>query len=451
MSENQFDNQETSDEGRLSPRQRIEGELADARRTRNIQVTKLGEKIYTEYREKPSGDSEIDLLVGTIRQADKKIASLREQMNQIDGMRTCPSCGARIPMASQFCSVCGSKLPPLEGLRNCPRCGKPLQPGDKFCINCGFQVRTTASGGNEPSGDSEAKPAGTEETAAAMPASEKTPASADNKPNKPDEQPDAVNSDSDQQPETPAPEETAVPEAPADDYQPEAVKDDWKPVETGRTDACRPEVVSEKDDYKPELSSSSGPDEPFVGIPVGEKPEETIRPEAEKAPGTSTAHADEVSDSSNAAAFAAAAPDAKAETEPEFIGAPDVCPVCGAIVPYGHEFCSSCGCRIIVKGEKKPFPGASLTMKMGNYRFSVDRPEFLIGSDQGNLRITDSHISKNHAEILYVNGDFFLKDLKSAEGTFLNGRKVLPERPEKLKDGDLVSFSDIEAVFRIGK
>ena len=375
---------EEEEAGSLTARGRIRGEIADAERVRSLQVGKLGEAVVKKYRGKSSGDPEIDLLVGTIEEAERRMGSLEEQLSLLDGRRTCPRCGASVPLNSQFCSVCGAKLPPAEGLSVCPRCGKPLQPGDKFCINCGYQVRPMASGGGEtPEEAADGTPqAVTPEETREQPAAPEVP---ETEPAVPE-------------PEAAAPEpEAAAPEPEAAAPEPEAVKDEIHPEPVGRED-FHPEPVG-KEDFQPEI--------------VGEK--DDYRP------------------------------------EPEYIGAPDVCPVCGAIVPFGHEFCSNCGCKLSVPEEAKKFPGAHLIMKMGNVTFRVDRPAYIIGNDRGNLRITDRHISREHAEIQFCNGDFFLKDLKSAEGTFLNGNRISPEAPEKLKDGDRIGFSDIEAVFRLGE
>jgi predicted nucleic acid-binding Zn ribbon protein len=372
---------EEEETGSLTARGRIRGELADAERARSLQIGKLGETVYAKYRGKSSGDQEIDLLVGTIAEAERRLDDLEEQLNHLDGRRTCPSCGASVPLNSQFCSICGAKLPPAEGLSVCPRCGKPLQPGDKFCINCGYQVRPTASGGENPA-----------ETAAGEP-----PAVTPEETSAESGKAAAPENDS------PAGEKAAAPEAVVEaaplPVPPAAESDDFRPEPVGAKDDFRPEPVGEKENFQPEI--------------VGEK--DGYQP------------------------------------EPEFIGAPDVCPVCGSIVPFGHEFCSNCGCRLRVTEEKKNFPGAYLVMKMGNVKFRIDRPEYFIGSDRGNLRITDRHISREHAEIQFCNGDFFLKDRKSQEGTFLNGSRISPEAPEKLKDGDRISFSDIEAEFHLGE
>ena len=58
----------------------------------------------------------------------------------------------------------------------------------------------------------------------------------------------------------------------------------------------------------------------------------------------------------------------------------------------------------------------------------------------------DHHgISREHAEITRKNGKYYLTDLNSRNGTFVNGRAVKEET--ELKEGDLVRFCDLELVF----
>src|SRR5881398_1802149 len=68
-----------------------------------------------------------------------------------------------------------------------------------------------------------------------------------------------------------------------------------------------------------------------------------------------------------------------------------------------------------------------------------------IGRMKGNtIVIEDSSISLMHAKITRKNGDFFLKDLNSTNGTFVNGQPVGEAR---LRDADRVRFADVTTQF----
>ncbi|MEM9347543.1 MAG: FHA domain-containing protein [Planctomycetota bacterium] len=64
-----------------------------------------------------------------------------------------------------------------------------------------------------------------------------------------------------------------------------------------------------------------------------------------------------------------------------------------------------------------------------------------IGRRKGRLRLQDSRVSKNHAEIYFENDLWLLKDLGSANGTFVNRQKV--DGLTELEPGDLVQMGRV--------
>ena len=61
------------------------------------------------------------------------------------------------------------------------------------------------------------------------------------------------------------------------------------------------------------------------------------------------------------------------------------------------------------------------------------------------IPIKDRYLSRKHAEIVPVGAAWMLKDLGSANGTYLNGSRV--ERDEPLRTGDRIRLGDTEIVF----
>jgi phosphoserine phosphatase RsbU/P len=61
------------------------------------------------------------------------------------------------------------------------------------------------------------------------------------------------------------------------------------------------------------------------------------------------------------------------------------------------------------------------------------------------IPIKDRYLSRKHAEIIAVNGSWRLKDLGSANGTYLNGARV--EGDHVLKTGDRIRLGDTEILF----
>jgi len=59
-----------------------------------------------------------------------------------------------------------------------------------------------------------------------------------------------------------------------------------------------------------------------------------------------------------------------------------------------------------------------------SYRLQTHRP-FTVGRDPGNdIILRDPKVSRHHAEIVFERGFFVLHDLASANGTYVNARRV---------------------------
>ncbi len=86
-----------------------------------------------------------------------------------------------------------------------------------------------------------------------------------------------------------------------------------------------------------------------------------------------------------------------------------------------------------------------------------DRSEVTIGRVQGNdLMLPKGNVSKRHAQLLFRDSRFIIKDLKSTNGTYLNGRKItqatLVREGDKIYVGDFVlrvEMADASAMARL--
>ncbi|HJQ38871.1 MAG TPA: SpoIIE family protein phosphatase [Thermoanaerobaculia bacterium] len=80
------------------------------------------------------------------------------------------------------------------------------------------------------------------------------------------------------------------------------------------------------------------------------------------------------------------------------------------------------------------------------FRHTLDGNAVSIGrASDCSIPIKDRYLSRKHAEIIAVGHNWVLKDLGSANGTYLNGSRV--ERDEALKPGDRIRLGDTEIVF----
>lgn len=65
--------------------------------------------------------------------------------------------------------------------------------------------------------------------------------------------------------------------------------------------------------------------------------------------------------------------------------------------------------------------------------------------DENSIVLKDRFISKAHASIEENKGTFFVEDLKSANGTFVNDRRIV--HATQLQNRDVVRLGDVELLF----
>ncbi|MDQ3855738.1 MAG: DUF3662 domain-containing protein [Chloroflexota bacterium] len=93
-------------------------------------------------------------------------------------------------------------------------------------------------------------------------------------------------------------------------------------------------------------------------------------------------------------------------------------------------------------------PAASLTVVSGGqhgYRYPLPIGRVSLGRGvDNNIVLEDSRVSRHHAE-LYVRGsEWYLRDLDSTNGTYVNGYGI---RERALESGDRISLGGVELVF----
>ena len=74
-------------------------------------------------------------------------------------------------------------------------------------------------------------------------------------------------------------------------------------------------------------------------------------------------------------------------------------------------------------------------------RESYDRNEINVGRVQGNdLMLPKGNVSKRHARLMFREGRFLVADLKSTNGTYVNGRKI--SQATLVREGDKIYVGD---------
>lgn len=77
--------------------------------------------------------------------------------------------------------------------------------------------------------------------------------------------------------------------------------------------------------------------------------------------------------------------------------------------------------------------------------YPIERPVTNIGRRSTNhLVINDLRVSRNHAQVRFVNGGYMIFDIGSSGGTFINGERV---QQSLLRPGDVISLAGVKLIF----
>ena len=77
--------------------------------------------------------------------------------------------------------------------------------------------------------------------------------------------------------------------------------------------------------------------------------------------------------------------------------------------------------------------------------YHLDEEAHLGRGKDNEIIIKDPYISKKHLKIVEDEGNYYLEDLGSANGTYLNGDKIMDV--VKLKNGDRIRVGQVEFLY----
>lgn len=81
-------------------------------------------------------------------------------------------------------------------------------------------------------------------------------------------------------------------------------------------------------------------------------------------------------------------------------------------------------------------------------RIFIDCDNFIIGRENGvNYKIEENSVSKRHAEIKRIGGEYFIRDLNSSNGTFVNNTKIKANTDTQLSDGNRLELGSKKYTF----
>jgi pSer/pThr/pTyr-binding forkhead associated (FHA) protein len=101
-----------------------------------------------------------------------------------------------------------------------------------------------------------------------------------------------------------------------------------------------------------------------------------------------------------------------------------------------------------VRGESIAGSAAVVVQKTGQ-RYQLERAKIKIGRDDSNQVVIseDTFASRHHAWVTLEDGDFFIEDLGSTNGTFLNGQMVM--KRQVLSAGDKIRVGHTDFTFEV--
>ena len=96
-------------------------------------------------------------------------------------------------------------------------------------------------------------------------------------------------------------------------------------------------------------------------------------------------------------------------------------------------------------------PNNSLSMRLvainvpSVFELKIGERDFVIGKKETNdgVVLFSKTISRVHCKVTFKDGLYYITDLNSTNGTFVNAKRVLPDQPAVLNNGDIVRLADL--------
>lgn len=155
------------------------------------------------------------------------------------------------------------------------------------------------------------------------------------------------------------------------------------------------------------------------------------------------------------------------QTDPnrtQMIGAPNInatqtiqpvqCPVCKTFNPAGCIYCNECGLVFSMSGDlgEDVFGAPAVRLPClveDSGREHFLRPGINLVGREADVLLTDSQISRKHAEIRLESGKIILKDLGSTNGTFISDERLEPQEEREIESGAKLRFGGTPLVLSV--
>ncbi len=122
------------------------------------------------------------------------------------------------------------------------------------------------------------------------------------------------------------------------------------------------------------------------------------------------------------------------------------CARCGSPNRKDNLFCIHCGTKLS-KESRLPAHLVAISANSGPQDYRLSTSPLRIGRGESNdIVIDEEHVSDRHASVFYEEGQFWIEDLKSTNGTYVNGKRI--EDRAALKNEDLIKLGTMILKFR---
>lgn len=104
---------------------------------------------------------------------------------------------------------------------------------------------------------------------------------------------------------------------------------------------------------------------------------------------------------------------------------------------------------VLLKSSEMKRPRLQILKDSGIEEIVINKPSFIIGRLVGQVDYVHSNnaIGKVHAEIITREGRYYLKDLNSKNGTYINGKRMDSNKEYEIKNNDRLTLANSEFVF----
>lgn len=121
-----------------------------------------------------------------------------------------------------------------------------------------------------------------------------------------------------------------------------------------------------------------------------------------------------------------------------------ICLNCGHQNRDDHLFCTQCGMRLVEREDISAKLVAMSPPDRGQEHLLSLSPVHIGRAESNDIILEDDRVSAQHAKLSFEQGGFWIEDLDSTNGTYVNGERI--REKIRLKDEDLIKIG--AAIFK---